>query len=100
MKRGAEIALRKLCSQFGARVFDIVPNLWTCMSAKLLEVFGSDVHNPGALEADKAVQANVVLGQEVIDTLTVMTTVVPYLLQDLWLKVFAKLRLYIFYCFT
>lgn len=92
MKRGAEIALHKLCSQFGGRVFDIVPNLWTCMSAKLIEVFGNDVQSPGALEADQAVPANAVLGQEVIDTLTVMTTVVPYLSKDLWYKVFVKLE--------
>lgn len=87
MKRGAETALRELCNKFGSRVFDIVPKLWECLSAKLQEVFSQDQANHGVPNADAIVRANLNTGQEVIDTLTVMTTVVPYLSKDLWKNV-------------
>ncbi|KAI9270458.1 hypothetical protein BDA99DRAFT_557285 [Phascolomyces articulosus] len=84
MKRGAEITLRVLCNRFGGSVFNIVPKLWECMVAKLEYVFGQDLATPGVPFADAAIQADLTLGQEVIDTLTIMTTVVPYLSSDLW----------------
>ncbi|KAI7882056.1 hypothetical protein K492DRAFT_145458 [Lichtheimia hyalospora FSU 10163] len=87
MKRGAETALRELCNKFGSRVFDIVPKLWECLSAKLQEVFNQDQGTRGVPNADAILQANLNAGQEVIDTLTVMTTVVPYLSKDLWKNV-------------
>ncbi|KAI8150160.1 hypothetical protein BJV82DRAFT_586077 [Fennellomyces sp. T-0311] len=87
MKRGAEVALEALCNQFGGRVFDTVPKLWECMCARLQEVFGQDDATAGVPNADAAIQFNLAIGQEVIDTLTIMTTVVPYLSSDLYPKV-------------
>ncbi|KAI9495302.1 hypothetical protein BDB00DRAFT_870456 [Zychaea mexicana] len=87
MKRGAEIALRVLCDRFEGRVFDIVPKLWECMVAKLQLVFGQDAEGSGVSLADKAIQSDLTVGQEVIDTLTIVTTVVPYLSSDLWPKI-------------
>lgn len=83
-KRGAEIALKELCNQFGKDVFRIVPKLWECMTAKLLEVYGADAGTTGVSRADAMIKSNLVLGQEVIDTLSVITTVVPFLSQELW----------------
>ncbi|KAG2224833.1 hypothetical protein INT45_008015, partial [Circinella minor] len=84
MKRGAEITLRVLCNRFGGSVFNTVPKLWECMAAKLNQVFGQDLSGSGVPLADAAIQSDLTLGQEVIDTLTIMMTVVPYLSSDLW----------------
>ena len=84
MKRGAEITLRVLCDRFGGSVFNTVPKLWECMAIKLNQVFGQDLPGTGVPLADAAIQSDLALGQEVIDTLTIMTTVAPYLSSDLW----------------
>lgn len=85
MKRGAEIALRELCDRFGDRVFEIVPKLKECISQKLIQVFpeGAD-KTSGVEEPDKLIAADFQLGQEVIDSLTILTMVVPFLSQGLW----------------
>ncbi|KAL0076434.1 hypothetical protein J3Q64DRAFT_1852898 [Phycomyces blakesleeanus] len=80
MKRGAETALKELCDQFGRHVFEIVPKLWECMSLKLKEVFQG---RSGVSEADALIARDLQLGQEVIDALTIVNTVVPCLSQDL-----------------
>ena len=54
------------------------------MTAKLNQVFGQDLSGSGVPLADAAIQSDLTLGQEVIDTLTIMMTVVPYLSSDLW----------------
>ncbi|KAF1805764.1 hypothetical protein FB192DRAFT_1276263 [Mucor lusitanicus] len=85
MKRGAEISLRKLCDTFGDRVFQIVPKLLQCITQKVMETFPE--HADGANTVDKADQAiseQFQLGQEVIDGLTILTMVVPYLSEGLW----------------
>jgi TATA-binding protein-associated factor len=80
-KRGAEIALRELCDTFGDRVFEIVPKLKECMNQKIIQVFPS---NQDIEMSDKMIAADFQLGQEVIDSLSILTTVVPYLSEGLW----------------
>ncbi|KAI7889175.1 uncharacterized protein EV154DRAFT_515638 [Mucor mucedo] len=85
MKRGAEIALRELCDQFGDRVFAIVPKLRECISQKIIEVFPAPADkNSGVKHSDSLIAADFQLGQEVIDSLTILTMVVPYLSEGLW----------------
>ena len=80
MKRGAEIALRELCDQFGDRVFDIVPKLQECICQSIMTTFPPGEHS------DDLITANLQLGQEVIDSLTILTMVVPYLSEGLYEK--------------
>lgn len=82
MKRGAEIALRELCDQFGDRVFEIVPKLKECISEKIMQVFPDNA--VGVEQSDQLIANDFQLGQEVIDSLTILTMVVPYLSQGLW----------------
>ncbi|KAI8080523.1 hypothetical protein BDF21DRAFT_444546 [Thamnidium elegans] len=82
MKRGAEIALRELCDQFGDRVFEIVPKLKECISQKIMQVFPDNA--VGVEQSDQLIANDFQLGQEVIDSLTILTMVVPYLSQGLW----------------
>lgn len=79
-KRGAEIALRELCNRFGPRVFNTVPKLKECISQKVMEVFPE----LGIEQADQMIRQDPQAGQEVIDSLTVLTMVVPCLSEDLW----------------
>ena len=39
IRRGAETALREFATQFGPRLFEIVPKLWTCMRSSLDNIF-------------------------------------------------------------
>ncbi|KAF7727950.1 TATA-binding protein-associated factor mot1 [Apophysomyces ossiformis] len=84
MKRGAETSLHVLCDRFGSKVFDIVPMMWECMSLKLRNVFGKAGRTDDADEADALISSDYSIGQEVIDALTVVTTVVPYISSELW----------------
>ncbi|KAI8381200.1 uncharacterized protein BYT42DRAFT_598127 [Radiomyces spectabilis] len=86
MKRGAETALRELCDRFGAQVFVMVPKLWERMTYNLKQMFAPDSNVSDVAAADKAMSADISLGQEVIDTITVVTTVVPYISSELWPK--------------
>ncbi|KAI7862134.1 hypothetical protein BDF14DRAFT_1746376 [Spinellus fusiger] len=87
MKRGAETALKELCDQFGRHVFDIVPKLWECMSFKLKQVFHSTTGVDSVAETDALIGRNFQLGQDLIDTLTIISTVIPCLSQDLYDKI-------------
>ncbi|KAI9276261.1 hypothetical protein BY458DRAFT_554739 [Sporodiniella umbellata] len=79
-KRGAEISLRELCKRFGPQVFNTVPKLRECISQKIVEVFPErDVK-----QADDMVRKDPQVGQEVIDSLTILTMVVPCLSESLW----------------
>lgn len=82
MKRGAEISLRELCDRFGDNVFKIVPKLKECIFESIIKAFPEDQKNSDA--SDKLIEANFQLGQEVIDSLTILTMVVPYLSEGLW----------------
>ncbi|KAI8070902.1 hypothetical protein BC940DRAFT_294717 [Gongronella butleri] len=88
MKRGAEFAFAAICKRFGARVFDVVPWLWDCMEASLKQVFGSDDANGDVVSAaNKQMQAHTQTGQQVIDAISLVTTVVPVLSPDVWPRV-------------
>jgi TATA-binding protein-associated factor len=91
MKRGAEITLRELCDQFGDKVFQIVPKLKQSISQKVMEVFPLSNGANGVEESDQLISSNFSLGQEVIDSLTVLTTIVPYLSEGLWDEVRIKI---------
>ncbi|CAO3582227.1 unnamed protein product [Absidia cylindrospora] len=82
MKRGAEVSFRELCNRFGNQVFHVVPKLWDSMSSKLQQVFPADEQD--ATQANQRMVSDLSLGQEVIDSISLITTVVPFLSQDLW----------------
>ncbi|CAO3683683.1 unnamed protein product [Rhizopus stolonifer] len=79
-KRGAEISLHELCKRFGPRVFETVPKLKECISQKMMQVFPEH----GVDQADGLIRKDPSIGQEVIDSLTVLTMVVPCLSEGLW----------------
>ncbi|CEG64225.1 Putative TATA-binding protein associated factor Mot1 [Rhizopus microsporus] len=79
-KRGAEITLRELCNRFGPSVFNMVPKLKECVSQKIIEIFPEQ----GIEQADKLIRQDFQIGQDVIDSLTVLTMVVPHLSEKLW----------------
>ncbi|CAO3616747.1 unnamed protein product [Cunninghamella echinulata] len=85
MKRGAEVSFKELCSRFGNEVFNIVPQLWDSMTIKLEEIFPSNELD--ATSANKQMQHDLRIGQDVIDSISVITTVVPFLSQDLWPRI-------------
>ncbi|KAG0170991.1 TATA-binding protein-associated factor mot1 [Apophysomyces sp. BC1034] len=84
MKRGAETSLHVLCDRFGSKIFDTVPMMWECMSLKLKSVFGEASGADDIMEVDAFIASDYSAGQEVIDALTVVNTVVPYISHELW----------------
>ncbi|KAI8979025.1 hypothetical protein BDB01DRAFT_852241 [Pilobolus umbonatus] len=84
MKRGAEIALRQLCDQFGDRVFEIAPKLKECISDRIIQVFPDTGQADAVERADQLITSNYALGQEVIDSLTILNMVTPCLSEGLW----------------
>ncbi|KAI8338754.1 hypothetical protein BC941DRAFT_469857 [Chlamydoabsidia padenii] len=85
MKRGAEVSFQVLCNRFGNQVFDVVPKLWECMSSRLQQVFPPEEGD--ATQANKRMETDLLLGQQVIDSISLITTVVPFLSQDLWPRI-------------
>ncbi|OBZ85747.1 hypothetical protein A0J61_06204 [Choanephora cucurbitarum] len=88
MKRGAEITLRQLCDTFGDRVFEIVPKLKEFVSQKLMEAFpilppsaGGDISNE---QSDHLITVDMALGQDVVDSLTVLNMIIPYVSSGLY----------------
>ncbi|OZJ02562.1 hypothetical protein BZG36_04331 [Bifiguratus adelaidae] len=88
MKRGAQIALAMFCETFGAKVFDTLPKLRSCMISRLIDVFGEHVSGgaAGVNAANDLISANVSIGQEVIDALIVTLTVFPSLHPDVCME--------------
>ncbi|KAI8967520.1 hypothetical protein BDF20DRAFT_899694 [Mycotypha africana] len=84
MKRGAELALRELCNRFGDRVFEIVPKLKESICQRIMEVFPETAHMNSVEQSDAIIAENILLGQEVIDSLSILTMIVPYLSDKLW----------------
>jgi hypothetical protein len=80
VRRGAEMALEALSKRFGSLLFDEVPKIWECMSTALL-----------ALEPETRLdvprECNTSQGQDLIDNLSVLMTIVPFLHSDLYNKV-------------
>ncbi|CAG8524478.1 17028_t:CDS:10, partial [Acaulospora colombiana] len=83
IKRGAEIALRQFATQFGSRLFNIVPKLWVCMHSSLNTIFGHDEKE----KINSTLKSNVSLGQEVIDTLQILKSLVPVIHESLHPKI-------------
>ncbi|MCO5552895.1 hypothetical protein L7F22_006414 [Adiantum nelumboides] len=69
IRRGAEMTLREVSRLFGDRLFHVVPTLWDCMSAPLLDAFGksTDVKETQGLDVKDDGQ-----GQTVIDCCTLL----------------------------
>lgn len=86
MKRGAEIALRKLCKTFDSRLFQVVPKLKECISQKIMEVFPANSGND-VQQSDALITADLASGQEVVDSLSILTMIVPSLSQELWCEI-------------
>lgn len=89
MRRGAETALKELCDRFGEHLFQDIPKVWECMAGKLQSVYGdqSELSATDANNADDLIAEETNVGQEIIDSLTVIRTVLPVLHESLWSKV-------------
>lgn len=84
MRRGAETALKELCDRFGGNVFKIVPKLWECMAGRLQATYGDDSSAAKEINAaDESIVNDTSLGQEIVDALTVIRTVLPVLHETL-----------------
>ncbi|KDQ59577.1 hypothetical protein JAAARDRAFT_77653 [Jaapia argillacea MUCL 33604] len=77
-RRGASLAFVQLSSRFGSRLLEVIPGMWHSMAGGLLSACASGSPE----EADKAIERQ--YGQDVIDSLSVLETVVPTLHEDLW----------------
>ncbi|RIB21561.1 hypothetical protein C2G38_2134285 [Gigaspora rosea] len=83
IRRGAETALRQFSIQFGPRLFDIVPRLWACVHSSLSTAF---VHDDKE-KVTSVFKSNINLGQDVIDSLQILQTLVPVFHQSLQSKI-------------
>ncbi|KAF7353641.1 TBP associated factor [Mycena venus] len=79
-RRGAGLAFDQLSSKFGARLLDVIPNMWQFMAGGLISAFQPDSPN----ESDDRIQKQ--FGQDVIDSLSVLDAVAPTFHPDLWPK--------------
>ncbi|KAJ7261289.1 hypothetical protein B0H12DRAFT_1048120 [Mycena haematopus] len=79
-RRGAGLAFDQLSSKFGARLLDVIPNMWQFMAGGLISAFEPD--SPG--ESDDRIQKQ--FGQDVIDSLSVLDAVAPTFHPELWPK--------------
>ncbi|ORY69791.1 uncharacterized protein BCR38DRAFT_480958 [Pseudomassariella vexata] len=75
-RRGAKEALEVLSRSFGAAIFEMVPSLRALMEVPLITAFSGDLpaeaRNPG-----------LTLGQEIVDAMSVVRTMVPNLHESL-----------------
>ncbi|KAJ7915484.1 SNF2 superfamily chromatin remodeling protein [Mycena leptocephala] len=79
-RRGAGLAFDQLSAKFGARLLDVIPNMWQFMAGGLISAFQPD----SPAESDDRIQKE--FGQDVIDSLSVLEAVVPTFHPDLWPK--------------
>ncbi|KAK7035735.1 TBP associated factor [Favolaschia claudopus] len=79
-RRGAGLAFDQLSSKFGARLLEIIPNMWQFMAGGLISAFQPDSPE----ESDNRIQKQ--FGQDVIDSLSVLDAVAPAFHPDLWPK--------------
>ncbi|QRV86508.1 TBP associated factor (Mot1) [Ceratobasidium sp. AG-Ba] len=73
VKRGAQLALTRLGDLFGAELFTRLKQMWDSMVGGLTDTFGEGI------EGDKKIEKTDAVGQQVIDSLTVLHVVVPSL---------------------
>jgi len=75
-RRGAKEALEQLAKTFGAGLFTSVPKIRDCIEAPLHTAFSGDLPS-------NITQADVTLGQEVVDGLSTLRALIPKFHQDL-----------------
>jgi TATA-binding protein-associated factor len=80
-RRGAELALSELSRRFGNELFERVPMIWQATTDGLVNACPRDELE----EVDKRLESQA--GQDVIDSLITIQTVVPALHSDLWQRV-------------
>ncbi|CAE6520255.1 unnamed protein product [Rhizoctonia solani] len=81
IKRGAQLALTRLGELFGAELFTRLKQMWDSMVGGLTYAFGE------GLDGDKKIEKSDEVGQQVIDSLTVLHVVVPSLDESLHVRV-------------
>ncbi|KAG8699789.1 TATA-binding protein-associated factor mot1, partial [Ceratobasidium sp. 395] len=77
VKRGAQLALMRLGGLFGPELFTRLKQMWDSMVGGLTDAFGEGV------DGDKKIEKADAVGQQVIDSLTVLHVVVPSLDESL-----------------
>ncbi|KAI9145271.1 hypothetical protein BKA69DRAFT_1108764 [Paraphysoderma sedebokerense] len=73
VRRGAEMTFEEMAQRFGAKLFDLAPKVWDCLSSGLIGVFGEDPKIP---EPYPPPQEDI---QSLIDSLQVITTITPHI---------------------
>ncbi|KAL5529004.1 hypothetical protein ACEPAG_4978 [Sanghuangporus baumii] len=76
-RRGAELAFKELSTKFGEELFTHVPKMWEFMAGGLVAAFQTD----SVRDADKLMEKQ--LGQDVIDSLSVLKVTAPTLHEGL-----------------
>ncbi|KAL4398867.1 TATA-binding protein-associated factor Mot1 [Malassezia pachydermatis] len=71
IRRGAECALRHVCTEFSVHVWERVPMLWTCSAQPLLDLFATT----SSLDETQ--------GQAVLDACSVLECVAPHLAPEI-----------------
>ncbi|THH06208.1 hypothetical protein EW145_g4240 [Phellinidium pouzarii] len=79
-RRGAELAFRQLSINFGENLISCVPKMWDYMAGGLMLAFTTDSPRDG----DKAMDRH--LGQDVIDSLSVLKVTASALHESLWYR--------------
>ncbi|KAK2467010.1 hypothetical protein APHAL10511_001268 [Amanita phalloides] len=79
-RRGAGLAFEQLSSRFGPRLLDVIPTMWQSMAGGLLSAFNAVTPEQSDSLIDKQ------LGQDVIDSFSVMEAVIPTFHEGLWPK--------------
>ncbi|CAJ0832129.1 8775_t:CDS:10 [Entrophospora sp. SA101] len=77
IRRGAETALKEFASQFGSKLFEIVPKLWHCMHNSLNSMMMK--------QFDAMISQNV--GKDIIDSLQLIQSLVPAINESLHNKI-------------
>ncbi|RHZ83144.1 hypothetical protein Glove_99g122 [Diversispora epigaea] len=83
IRRGAEITLREFATQFGPKLFDIVPKLWVCMHSSLENIFDFEDED----KINSTLKSNISLGQDVIDSLQILQSLIPVVHETLHSKI-------------
>ncbi|KAI5122989.1 hypothetical protein M0805_006867 [Coniferiporia weirii] len=79
-RRGAELAFKQLSEKFGENLFIRVPKMWEYMAGGILAAFATDSSRDGDKAMDKQ------LGQDVIDSLSVLRVTAAALHEGLWYR--------------
>lgn len=95
-RRGAREAFQQLSTKFGARLLEVVPNMWQSMAGGLLSACqtsmcphiylktSSDIRLATPKNSDILIEKQ--HGQDVIDSLSVLEDVIPTFHEQLWPK--------------